>query len=214
MGLEEYRRKRDFTETPEPDGDRPGAPPEAADLWRQLPQGQRYCVQMHRATRLHYDFRLEHGGVLLSWAVPRGPSPGPVPQAAGRPGTEDHPLDYGDFEGVIPSGYGMGTVELWEHQAPSAGPAKSGTDPDAQIARGDIEFQALRGEAGRRIRPRADRGSRPAFRRRRRSPAELPSHQEAGRGRPRRPRRRGPRRLGEERSDPGRDRRPGRGRSA
>jgi len=162
MALEEYWRKRDFRETPEPAGDRPGPAPQAADLWHRLPQGQRYCVQMHRATRLHYDFRLEHGGVLLSWAVPRGPSLDPARKRLAVQ-TEDHPLDYGDFEGVIPSGYGMGTVELWD-AGTFTWTRESARDPDGQISRGDIKFQ-LSGEklAGEFALVRiVDRAPRPA----------------------------------------------------
>ena len=141
MSLEEYRRRRDFRRTPEPAGEGTrGAPPSA--LWDGLPHGHRFCVQMHRATRLHYDLRLEHGGVLLSWAVPRGPSLDPRSRRLAVR-TEDHPVDYGDFEGVIPSGYGMGTVELWD-----AGSfewvRESAADPDGRLARGDIKFR-LRG---------------------------------------------------------------------
>ncbi len=147
MALEEYRRKRDFTRTPEPSGDR--APAGAGEgLWDRLPEGRRFCVQWHRATRLHYDFRLEHRGVLLSWAIPRGPSLDPASRRLAVQ-TEDHPVDYGDFEGVIPSGYGMGTVELWD-----AGTfewvRESAADPERQIAKGDIKFrlwgQKLAGE--------------------------------------------------------------------
>ena len=146
--LDEYRRKRDFTSTPEPSGEEPPSAGRADGLWDRLPQGRRFCVQMHRATRLHYDLRLEHGGVLLSWAIPRGPSLDPASRRLAVQ-TEDHPLDYGDFEGVIPSGYGMGTVELWD-----AGSfewvRESATDPDAQIRKGDIKFrlagEKLRGE--------------------------------------------------------------------
>ncbi len=102
MSLETYRRKRDFSRTPEPDGSLAPAP------------GNRFVVQRHRATRLHYDFRLEIDGVLMSWAVPRGPSlrAGDRRMAAR---TEDHPLDYFDFEGVIPKGeYGGGDVVVWD----------------------------------------------------------------------------------------------------
>ncbi|HXZ99985.1 MAG TPA: non-homologous end-joining DNA ligase [Candidatus Binatia bacterium] len=149
MPLDEYRRKRDFSHTPEPSGDGPAAGSTADEgLWARLAAGPRFCVQLHRATRLHYDFRLEHGGVLLSWAIPRGPSLDPASRRLAVQ-TEDHPLDYGDFEGVIPSGYGMGTVELWD-----AGTfewvRESAADPDRQIAKGDIKFrlagQKLSGE--------------------------------------------------------------------
>src|SRR5258707_3176807 len=101
--LTTYRAKRDFSKTAEPSG-ATGA---------RKPGGYRYLIQKHAATRLHYDFRLELDGVLLSWAVTRGPSLDPgQKRLAVR--TEDHPLSYGDFEGTIPKGqYGGGTVMLW-----------------------------------------------------------------------------------------------------
>jgi len=152
MALDEYRRKRDFSRTPEPSGEARsiGGEDDGPDggLWDRLPEGCRFCVQMHRATRLHYDFRLEHGGVLLSWAIPRGPSLDPSARRLAVQ-TEDHPVDYGDFEGVIPSGYGMGTVELWDAGS-FEWSRESAADPDAQIKAGDIKFrlagQKLRGE--------------------------------------------------------------------
>src|SRR5207302_10374361 len=115
MALEEYRRKRDFSRTPEPSGDGTRDAPRAAaaSAWEALPHGRRFCVQRHRATRLHFDFRLEHDGVLLSWAVTRGPTLDPAIKRLAVM-TEDHPIDYGAFEGVIPSGYGAGTVQLWD----------------------------------------------------------------------------------------------------
>ena len=152
MALDEYRRKRDFSRTPEPSGEAsprgdPGDEP-GRGLWDRLPEGRRFCVQMHRATRLHYDFRLEHRGVLLSWAIPRGPSLDPSARRLAVQ-TEDHPVDYGDFEGVIPSGYGMGTVELWDAGS-FEWTRESAADPDAQIRAGDIKLrlagEKLRGE--------------------------------------------------------------------
>jgi bifunctional non-homologous end joining protein LigD len=102
MALEEYKRKRRFEETPEP-------PPKV-----EKKKGNRFVVQKHEATRLHYDFRLEMEGVLKSWAVPKG-MPYGVDEHRTANATEDHPLDYLSFEGTIPKGeYGGGTVMVWD----------------------------------------------------------------------------------------------------
>ncbi|HZD95320.1 MAG TPA: DNA polymerase ligase N-terminal domain-containing protein, partial [Candidatus Sulfotelmatobacter sp.] len=102
MSLEEYRRKRVFSRTPEP-------PDKAANE-----EGNRFFIQRHSARRLHYDLRLEMDGVLKSWALPNGPTLDPTMKRLAVH-VEDHPLDYGSFEGTIPSGnYGAGSVTLWD----------------------------------------------------------------------------------------------------
>lgn len=131
--LETYREKRHFDATPEP----AGAPPEPGDG-----PGGRFVVQRHRATRLHYDFRLEVDGVLASWAVPKGPSLDPSVRRQAIH-VEDHPIEYFDFEGVIPKGeYGGGDVIVWDWGRWI--PAKDG-DAAKAISKGEIHFD-LEGE--------------------------------------------------------------------
>jgi DNA ligase D-like protein (predicted 3'-phosphoesterase) len=104
MGLKKYREKRDFAKTPEP--------PETGK--KRTDRGLIYVIQKHDASRLHYDLRLEENGVLTSWAVPKTP---PLKEGEKRLAvqTEDHPIDYAGFEGIIPEGeYGAGTVEIWD----------------------------------------------------------------------------------------------------
>lgn len=127
MSLDEYRKKRRFGVTPEPRGGRA-----QRDRARRLT----FVVQKHRATRLHYDFRLEWKGVLLSWAVPKGPSLDPtVKRLAIR--VEDHPLEYGGFEGVIPAReYGGGTVMLWDRGTWTP----ETPDVDAALRRGELKL--------------------------------------------------------------------------
>src|SRR5260221_11103715 len=105
MPLDEYRRKRDFQKSPEPKGE-PGRGARARAGTERF-----FCVQKHLASHLHYDFRLEHNGVLLSGAVPKGPALDPNTKRLAMM-TEDHPLAYGDFEVVIPEGYGAASVML------------------------------------------------------------------------------------------------------
>ena len=124
--LSEYARKRSFDKTPEP----------KPEVHKTAPAGEHFfCVQRHDATRLHYDFRLELDGVLKSWAVPKGPSLEPLSKHLAMH-VEDHPIDYGNFEGNIPKGeYGGGSVMLWDRGTWEL----LGTDPaDKQLARGDL----------------------------------------------------------------------------
>ncbi len=118
MSKSSYAGKRDFRKTPEP-SDGKGRKSGRAPI---------FVVQEHDASRLHYDFRLEVDGALRSWAVPKGPSTDPREKRLAIP-TEDHPLDYADFEGVIPEGeYGAGTVVVWDH-----GPYENITEKDGRI---------------------------------------------------------------------------------
>ncbi|HEY2945132.1 MAG TPA: DNA ligase D [Vicinamibacteria bacterium] len=128
MGLKEYYRKRDFAITPEPRGK------------EKKNEGRSFVIQKHAATRLHYDFRLEMEGVLKSWAVPKGPSLDPKDKRLAMM-TEDHPVEYGRFEGIIPEGqYGGGTVLLWDH-----GTWEPIEDPHAGLRKGNLKFR-LHGE--------------------------------------------------------------------
>lgn len=129
MGLEAYQRKRDFSSTPEPRGD--GKRTKSA---RPV-----FVVQKHDASRLHYDLRLEISGALASWAVPKGPSLDPKDKRLAVH-VEDHPLEYGDFEGVIPRGYGAGTVMLWDR-----GTYEAEGDAARRVKRGKLSF-TLHGE--------------------------------------------------------------------
>ncbi|HEY2836551.1 MAG TPA: non-homologous end-joining DNA ligase [Rhizomicrobium sp.] len=129
--LAKYRAKRDFTRTAEPSGQQSGVK-SSAHL--------RYVIQKHAATRLHYDFRLEWNGTFRSWAVTRGPSLDPADKRLAVE-VEDHPLDYGDFEGTIPKGqYGGGTVMLWDR-----GFWEPEGDTERMLAKGDLKF-TLEGE--------------------------------------------------------------------
>src|SRR5437868_13548108 len=132
MTLDEYSRKRAFEKTPEP---RPAAAKAPAP-------GMRFFIQRHQARRLHYDLRLEMAGALKSWAVPKGPTLDPVEKRLAIL-VEDHPLDYGEFEGTIPAGnYGAGAVTLWDRGSYELLGDKS---VEEQMQRGDLKFR-LHGE--------------------------------------------------------------------
>ncbi len=129
MPLDEYRRKRDFSKSPEPPGDPAPRRP------RSPKGGGFFGVQKHLASHLHYDLRLEHDGVLLSWAIPKGPSIDHRDKRLAMH-VEDHPLEYGTFEGVIPQGYGAGIVMLWDRGTwtPEV------DDVDQALRKGDLKF--------------------------------------------------------------------------
>lgn len=121
MILKNYRAKRNFKTTPEPSGNKPAKAKKNSQDQQKTNISTKttapkllYVVQKHDASHLHYDFRLEMNGVLLSWAVPKGPSTNPAIKRLAVH-VEDHPIEYGSFEGVIPEGqYGAGTVEIWD----------------------------------------------------------------------------------------------------
>lgn len=127
QSLKKYHAKRDFRSTPEPKGK------------VKKSKGALYVIQKHDARSLHYDLRLELDGVLLSWAVAKGPSLDPSDKRLAIR-TEDHPVDYGGFEGVIPKGYGAGTVMLWDR-----GEWRPKEDPHEGLENGALKFE-LKGE--------------------------------------------------------------------
>ena len=143
MALEDYKKKRDFSKTPEPPGE------------ARAPGGSSYCIQKHAASRLHYDFRLELDGVLLSWAVPKGPSFDPRDKRLAMH-VEDHPVEYGSFEGVIPEGeYGGGTVVLWDR-----GTWTPLIDPRLGLKKGELKFELHGEKLERQVGARQDQGGR------------------------------------------------------
>src|SRR6202789_1406696 len=135
MSLKKYAEKRHFDRTPEP---APGKPPHGHGSQSH----RQFCVQRHHASHLHYDLRVDVGGALKSWAVPKGPTLDPAEKRLAMM-VEDHPIAYGSFEGVIPKGnYGAGSVMLWDrgtYEQYGEGTAEE------QLARGDFKFR-LRGE--------------------------------------------------------------------
>jgi bifunctional non-homologous end joining protein LigD len=133
VALDEYRKKRDFQKSPEPKGKAPKR--RAAPAKKKKSPPLFFCVQKHLASHLHYDLRLEWNGVLMSWAVPKGPALDPsIKRFAVH--VEDHPKEYGTFEGVIPEGYGAGIVMLWDQ-----GTWKPEVDDvDAALRKGDLKF--------------------------------------------------------------------------
>jgi bifunctional non-homologous end joining protein LigD len=127
--LSDYKKKRKFNKTPEP-----GPEKKTSDT------GRLFVIQKHRASHLHYDFRLETDGVLKSWAVPKGPSMDPSVKRLAM-AVEDHPVDYADFEGVIPEGeYGGGTVMVWDSGVYAPENTKN---VSAAIAKGELKFVML-----------------------------------------------------------------------
>lgn len=138
MGLREYKRKRNFNVTTEPKG---------SEKKRARSARLRFVIQEHHATRLHFDFRLEMEGVLRSWAVPKGPSMNPSDKRLAMM-VEDHPMEYGSFQGTIPEGnYGAGEVRIWDKGTYEA---LGDASPEAQVRKGKLEFvmhgKKLKGE--------------------------------------------------------------------
>src|SRR3989441_11882844 len=125
MALDEYKKKRNFKRPPEPE----------AHVKKAEGRERIFCAQKHLASHLHYDFRLEHNGTLLSWAVPKGPSLDPKTKRLAMK-VEDHPIEYGEFEGVIPEGYGAGIVLLWDRGTWTPEVA----DVEAALKKGDLKF--------------------------------------------------------------------------
>jgi bifunctional non-homologous end joining protein LigD len=128
MKLDDYRKKRHFGATPEPRG--------SSKVEKNRNGSLIYVIQKHMASRLHYDFRLEWRGVLLSWAVPKGPSPDPAVKRLAMQ-TEEHPIEYAEFEGVIPAGeYGAGRVMIWDQGTWQP----ESVDVDVALEKGDLKF--------------------------------------------------------------------------
>jgi bifunctional non-homologous end joining protein LigD len=133
MSLNEYRKKRDFKVSPEPSGEKAALKAPKSSLI--------YVIQKHRASHLHYDFRLEYNGTLLSWAIPKGPSLDPSVKRLAMQ-VEDHPIEYASFEGVIPEGeYGGGTVMIWDQGTWTP----ESPDVAAALEKGELKF-ALHGK--------------------------------------------------------------------
>lgn len=131
MALEDYRSKSDFNKTPEPSG-------EAPLTTKQQGEALFFCLQKHLASHLHDDLRLKLNGVLLSWAVPKGPSLNPADKRLAMQ-TEDHPYDYGMFEGVIPEGDGAGIVMLWDYGTWE--PEPDSADIEGALRKGELKFR-------------------------------------------------------------------------